>query len=369
MISVAIIHSQLKRHGSEKVLFEIAKNLKKEDVTVEVFVRPLFIKNQYYYKELKKIGIEIKKRFVTMRHLTYPLRKLYIKWIPKTFIEYAYKIIASNLYVKKLKKYDKIIVIGMETYCDSILLIDDKEMKRKVKVIHVMHAFQQERNYQTEYDLNEIIVIDEKQKKELISEDINLNISIMKLPFEMRKKNKNNINFVKNEILNIGVVSRLSLDRPNEIIFELYAQLKKINNNKKIKLHWFGGGDISIYKDLLKKLGIENEIIFHGHINGVDNLKEYDINIFWQTCMGKSLNYAPIELISLSYPTLLINIDKDLSFNSDKQVIVTNFTQLFDFHKDLNKKLEMLIDINYEFVKSNYIDNKTHSFKEYLFEN
>jgi hypothetical protein len=344
-------------------MYELAKIFVANGHKVGVLTRPVGIKHQFYYSLLMELGCSIHKRLVTLRHLAYILRWLKIDiFPPSAILKKLYIFLSKFLWWSTVNDYDSIYVIGMETYCDSFGALSASDIKSiDIEVFHVMHKFQQERDYSAEFNLDEIVVIDQKQEKELKKSMPKLKIkrSSLFVDFDFLPKftQFTKSNFDSRQILNIGVISRLTLDRPNEVIFRYFAVVKR---QFKVYLHWYGAGNPHLYDDLCKSLLIDpDDISFHGHTSDINADLDRDlIDLCWQTCMGSSLNYAPIELMGMCFPVYLINIDPDF-YPQDHHPcqIARTENEAIDFHKNIVQNPHYLNEIilnNRDYVTSTY---------------
>jgi hypothetical protein len=351
--SILFVHSQLAQHGSERLMFEISKILIASGHRVGVLTRPFGVTNQYYYSPLLKLGCTIHKKLITIRHIQYLLKPFKIKLHPLSgHFKFFYSLLSKLLLWKTIRDYDSVFVIGMETYCDSLGAMSINDINElEIEVFHVMHKFQQDRDYCSEYNLNEIVILDQKQKKELKSAMPQINCKMFPLIVDFKNLEKTNLyntpkqKNVRKKTLNIAVISRLFSDRPNEIIFEYFSVLR---SKFKLHLHWYGDGNKSLYDDLSKKLSVRSDdITFHGHSSDIQaDLYRDAIDLCWQTCMGLSLNYAPIELMSQSFPVYLINIDPDFTSNEDHPCeIATTKQEAINFHENIMLNLDYLDEL------------------------
>ena len=344
-------------------MYELAKIFVANGHKVGVLTRPIGIKHQFYYTHFLELGCSIHKRLVTLRHLAYVLRWLKIDIFPPSArLKKLYGLLSKFLWWSTVKDYDSIYVIGMETYCDSLGALSERDINSlDVEVFHVMHQFQQERDYSAEYNLDEIVVLDQKQERELFAAMpmVKLKRSSLLIDFSsLARFNPPAIPICNAEkILNIGVISRLSLDRPNEAIFRYFSVIKR---QFKVHLHWYGDGNPNLYDDLCKSLSIApDDITFHGHTSDIRGVLERDlIDLCWQTCMGSSLNYAPIELMGMCFPVYLINIDPDFyPHESHPCQIARTKDEAIEFYQNIIKNPGYLNEItlaNRDYVTTTY---------------
>jgi hypothetical protein len=344
-------------------MYELAKIFVANGHKVGVLTRPIGIKHQFYYALFLELGCSIHKRLVTLRHLAYVLRWLKIDIFPPSAqLKKLYGLLSKFLWLSTVKDYESIYVIGMETYCDSLGALSERAINSlDVEVFHVMHQFQQERDYSAEYNLNEIVILDQKQERELKSAmpKVKLKRSSLLVDFNYVPRFERIAMPIADggKILNIGVISRLSLDRPNEAIFRYFAVIKR---QFKVHLHWYGAGNLNLYDGLCKSLSIApDDITFHGHTSDIRGDLERDlIDLCWQTCMGSSLNYAPIELMGMCFPVYLINIDPDFyPQESHPCQISRTEDEAIEFHQNIIKNPGYLNEItlaNRDYVTRTY---------------
>lgn len=359
---VLFVHSQLKQHGSEKLMYELARILKKNSIRFDVLTRPFFINNQYYFPLFKSLGSNIIKRLITMRHFTFLFRRYRNQPShPITkFLRFIYKKIAYALYGQILEKYDRVIVIGMETYCDTVRFVNCR--KDHIFVHHVMHAVQQERDYLQEYDLNHVIILDEQQRYELSNGAKQLKLSLFPLPVDFKDKRYSGRALTWKapcfrSKIKIGVVSRVKKDRPNEPIFVHFSWLLREFD---AELHFFGDGDPDIYSELINNFGIpRSSIIFHGHTASIrESFYKNGISIAWSVTMAGSISYAAIDMIALGIPVFFINIGEPKGQTSGPNLEFSNSKEgTLNFHRALKNGTIVLDDVRrdqLQFVKARF---------------
>jgi glycosyltransferase involved in cell wall biosynthesis len=338
---ILFIHSQLVQHGSERYLFELCKSLNKDLFEIGILTRFFNIKNNYYYPKLIQLGCKIDTRLISKRYLNYFFRNTYnnnifIKKITNIFFNFI------NLLINKkyLNKFDLIIVIGIETYCDTVSPLLDSHSN--VIIHHVTHKFQFNRNYYLELNQNKIVINDDQQKDEL-SESILKNQDLFFLPLPMNFSDTVNLGekivFNHKEKIKIGIFSRLYKDRPNEPLFQLfYALSRKVSN---VELYFYGSGDPDLYSNLLQELNIKDKVIFKGHSESIANsIIEDKITILWLVSMDKSISYSSIEIAALGMPMVFWNLSLKKSHN--------------DLIKETNNALNSFNNIH-EFVEYNQL--------------
>ena len=380
---ILFVHSQLVQHGSERYLFELCKELDKNEFDIHILTRFFSVRNNFYYPKLIGIGCKIHTRLVSLRHLRYPIKLLYnnsklIRNVVKAFHRHLIKIIYFNYF----RKFDVIAVIGIETYCDALSPLLDSY--NNVIVHHVFHQFQFERNYFNEFKQTKIVICDQKQREEILNSKIS-KIILYNLPLPMSFDESINIGLTKkfnNNLVRVGVFSRLYKDRPNEPLFKCFAEFNKKYNNK-TELYFYGDGDSTQYNEILIDLKISDSVFFRGHSKSIsDSIITDQIDILWLVSMGKSISYSSIEISCLGMPMVFWNIDNDdyskiqtetsgaiHSFNNLEEFVEFNCSILGDYEKlrEVGQKLRFYV-INYYNIRNNikklekfYLENSSKS--------
>lgn len=131
------------------------------------------------------------------------------------------------------------------------------------------------------------------------------------------------------------LIIHLSNLRPVKRIPDLLNIMAKVISNKKIKLLILAGGDFSIYMPLVKKLGIEKQIIIQKNVLDVESyINAADIGLY--TSGEESFGMGILETMSYGKPVLATNAGGIGEFMQDKK---TGF--LFGIGKvnDFTKKI------------------------------
>lgn len=350
-IKILFVHSQLVQHGSERYLFEICKALDKNKFDIHILTRFFLIRNNFYYPLLQGIGCKIHARLVSLRHLRYPIKSLYnksekVRNVVKLFHGYLIQIIYCNYF----RKFDVIAVIGIETYCDALSPVLDKY--KNIILHHLFHEYQFERNYFNELNQNKIVIMDEKQKHEILKSFFS-DIILYEMPLVMNFENRLNIGLTKkfsNNVIRVGIFSRLFKDRPNEPLFKCFAEFIK-KYNSQTELYFYGDGDSTQYNELLENLNISDFVFFRGHSKSIsDSIISDNIDILWLCSMGKSMGYSSIEISSYGMPMVYWNLD-----NSDYSSILTEtrgamhsfnrYEEFVDFNCYILRDQQLLRDV------------------------
>jgi glycosyltransferase involved in cell wall biosynthesis len=344
---ILFIHSQLVQHGSERYLFELCKALDQNIFEINILTRFFKIKNNYYYPKLINIGCKIHTRLISLRYINFLFRSFYNKYyFLKYLTDNIFNVINYLINYKFLQKFDIIIVIGIETYCDTVLGLLGKNSN--VIIHHVTHRFQFDRDYFSELNQDIIVINDDQQKNEILNSNLN-NPTLFFLPLPMNFQNCINLgklhSVIDSQKIRIGVFSRLFKDRPNEPIFYRFQELSLQMPN--LELYFYGSGDSSLYNDILTELNITDKVFFKGHSNSISkSIVDDHIKILWLVSMDKSISYSSIEIASLGMPMVFWNLSNKMnyeeilyqtayainSFNNKKDFILYNIKIL---HNDL----------------------------------
>jgi hypothetical protein len=359
---ILVVHSQLAQHGSERMMYEIIRILMNESVEVNVLTRPVGVRNQYYYHKLRELNVPILTRLITFRHFSYFTKHVRnSNGTVSSVVKSIYRCVANNLYFGLYERYDRIIVIGMETYCDSFAFM--RGDKSKIRVHHVMHKFQQDRSYHREYDLDTLVVSDMRQHQEIRELLPNIALSLFPLPIDLRRHDTEEKKFpLRTEYgshgpLRIGVVSRVKSDRPNEPIFRHFAAL---DAHCSAELHFFGSGNPDIYFKFFNEINLDrSKVVFHGHAESiVQSFRNFSIDVAWSVSMRESISYAAIEMISQGIPIFFINIgEKNLIKSKDLINFSDRESETVFFHKQLIKgkiNLDYIRKDQFKFVEQSF---------------
>ena len=356
--TVLLVHSQLAQHGSERLLYELARLLTGQGHSVYVQTRPFFIKRQHYYPLLCELGVGIHRTLITRRHFSYLLRRIGCpQWVYEGCLKYLLECLYNFLTVHYYRKFDNLVFIGLETYCDSLGACGKSlELEAQTRVMHVMHKFQQDRDYLSEYRLKTLVCAEQVQVKEVYADRPDLETLVFTLPISVSEPSNSYQRPKSGSVIKLVVVSSLEQHRPNEIVFRYFAH---VQSRFPVELHWFGGGDISRYKNIAAEIGCEtNKIIFHGHVSNItERFDEIRGACFLQTAMLPTMNYAPIEIMLSKRPVFLININSDAEGILPELPVINDVRDmegLCEVLMDEGAKIHEIIANNYEYVREVY---------------
>lgn len=185
--------------------------------------------------------------------------------------------------------------------------------------------------------------------------DVVLN-EINDLDLQSRLNKINPLDFDKKIIL--GTVANVGMKyKGHRYVFEAIHELKKLGKNFEYRL--IGNGDQARLRALVKKLGIEQEVIFLGslpHKEVFEELKAIDVYI--QPSLQEGLPRAVVEAMSLACPVIGSNvggipelISQDMLFKKK------NSNQLANIIENLTKE-KLIIEAMNNFGKAKEFEDK-----------
>ena len=307
-MKIAIVHTLMKQHGTEKFMYEFTRLARQKGLDVDAYVSVAVSKRDYYYKEFYDIGVVPRRIFVTRRQLTFPLKRYRsIKAFRKisNFI-----LLPQQIWLRwRLKKYDKVFFWGMETYVD---LFPDLILGN-ARVVHVMNSFQMDEYYVGDYNLASIIVTDQTQTDELKLEKPALKThNVGNLIIDSTRYKKIKIEY-KTTFNHIALVSRLEASRPNEAIFDFFKVLE--NRFASVTLLIYGAGNKKIYSSYFEGMDEKSKVnpicrySFLGHSSNLySSFVKDEVQIGISVCMGNAFSYSALEMILMGVPVIFVNI-------------------------------------------------------------
>lgn len=185
--------------------------------------------------------------------------------------------------------------------------------------------------------------------------DVVLN-EINDLDLQSRLNKINSLDFDKKIIL--GTVANVGMKyKGHRYVFEAIHELKKLGKNFEYRL--IGNGDQARLRALVKKLGIEQEVIFLGslpHKEVFEELKAIDVYI--QPSLQEGLPRAVVEAMSLACPVIGSNvggipelISQDMLFKKKDS------NQLANIIENLTKE-KLIIEAMNNFGKAKEFEDK-----------
>jgi len=298
---VLFVLSQLVQHGSERYLFELCQALDKEEFEVEVMTRAISVKHHFYYPKLLALGIPVHRKLISRRYFIYPIKGLHrSSALVRQVVKSAHRAVIRLWYGRFFEAYDVIAVVGIETYCDALSPVLDRNTN--VVIHHVTHRFQFERDYLDECPQRRVVTLDQQQEREIEQSRMH-DATIYRLPLPMSLASRPHLpapSRTAGEPVRIGVVSRLYRDRPNEPLLRCFAAVLKKTD---AVLYFYGGGDKTQYDRLIDELGIREKVLFVGHQASLEEAIQRDrLSMLWLVSMGPSIFYGSVEVASLGVP-------------------------------------------------------------------
>jgi L-malate glycosyltransferase len=228
--------------------------------------------------------------------------------------------IGAAFKIKALCKKLNIDIIHTHYLRENYIALWSKLLKNKVKVIYTSH-FIQRNNFPTRICNrfltlfeSKVIAVCNRGKDMLAYNGINrdkidviyngVDINQWKEPFESKIREKYNI--LDDEFI-FSCASRFAHDKGHKFLVESVPLLKKMTN-KKFRLLLAGDGPfLEEIKALVKKLSVENEVIFVGFL---DNIKElfYGSDSYVNSSEHEALSFLIVEALASGLPTIVTNM-------------------------------------------------------------
>lgn len=106
----------------------------------------------------------------------------------------------------------------------------------------------------------------------------------------------------------LGTVANVGMKyKGHKYVLEAMAILKE--KGKKIKYHLIGNGDSTRLKDIVNKLGLENDVVFHGSLQHDEVFRELEkIDLYIQPSLQEGLPRSVVEAMSLGCPVIGSNV-------------------------------------------------------------
>lgn len=318
MKKIAIVISQLRQHGSERMAFELASFYRRTDNHPEV-ITGFKSQRQFYVREFNRLDIPIKYVLVSRRLVERLLFRLNFPENTRRIISDHWLRLVSIHLKKAFEKYDLVICVGTDTYCDTIKFAGIPT--NKLRIHTVLHPYQYERNYNLELPQgvrvvsNDSVIIKDimTQVKDSIIFKMGIFIDVERYSIPKNKF----ISCDSTKLLKrIGIASRLNHDRPDSEIIELI----KMNQNDNYEFFWYGSGDISKFREENELKSVSN-LHFRGHAENLPLQADEDgIQIFIHPMHYYSMSYAPIELALNGFLVAFVLLDSfDLYKHSDHE--------------------------------------------------
>lgn len=196
------------------------------------------------------------------------------------------------------------------------------------------------------------LIVPTKKAYDLFKEKykVDKNVHIIPTGIEIEKFYKENINEkklqmikdnlnIKNDDIVILYIGRLGQEKNVDFLIDNHGYFVK--ENKKVKLLIVGDGpDINRYKEKVKKLNLEETIIFTGKVPYNNIQYYYNIgNIFTTASTTETQGLTVIEAMATGIPVVCINDD------SFKNTVINELNGfLFENKKEYRKYMDLLIN-------------------------
>lgn len=325
-IRVLYFVDRMLKGGIQSLVFEIAKRINKDKFQLD-FLLLDDGKKYELEEELKELGCKV-----------YKLHGIWIR-TPIDFLRYTntledffkkhnnYDIVHMHsssknyLILKKAKKY------GIKTRIAHSHNIDFQTKNVFKKVIGNLFKFNLKK-YATDYFACSELAgkwlfgnsITNNEKFKIIHNAIDF--ERFKFNTEVREKIRKENRIEKNEIL-IGHVGRFSNQKNHEFLIEIFKELKRLNSRYKLILIGTGENELKI-KNIVKKLNLENDVIFAGFKNNVNEYMQA-MDVFLLPSKYEGLPVVGIEAQAAGLP---IFVSKDVITSELKITQLISFISL-----------------------------------------
>lgn len=325
-IRVLYFVDRMLKGGIQSLVFEIAKRINKDKFQLD-FLLLDDGKKYELEEELKELGCKV-----------YKLHGIWIR-TPIDFLRYTntledffkkhnnYDIVHMHsssknyLILKKAKKY------GIKTRIAHSHNIDFQTKNVFKKVIGNLFKFNLKK-YATDYFACSELAgkwlfgnsITNNEKFKIIHNAIDF--ERFKFNTEVREKIRKENRIEKNEIL-IGHVGRFSNQKNHEFLIEIFKELKRLNSRYKLILIGTGENELKI-KNIVKKLNLENDVIFAGFKSNVNEYMQA-MDVFLLPSKYEGLPVVGIEAQAAGLP---IFVSKDVITSELKITQLISFISL-----------------------------------------
>lgn len=345
-MKIALVCNNLSSGGAEKLVYDMAIEIKKKNISVDVILTTKFL--GVYDKDLNEKGINI----------------IYLNKGNENTI---YKF--SNIFklVKVLKKYD---VVHIHVFPVQLWgAIASIFLPKKIKFITTEHSTNNRRRNIRIFKIidrimysnyNNIIAITykvEKNLREWIGNDFNIDIienGIDLKRFSCAENKEFNFfeDFDKNKEKILIMVSRFV---PAKNQNTLISSLKYLSNTRLLLV---GEGElIGKSKELVNRLNLEKRVKFLGFRKDIPELLKY-ADLIVQSSNWEGLSLSMIEAMASGTPLIGSRVEGIIDLIEKKELLFENGNE-----KELAEKIKTLLE-NKELYKnmSNYLKEKSKNY-------
>lgn len=331
---LAIINHNLGSGGAEKLIYDMALELKKRNLNFSVIL--LTSVNDIYGKKLEEEGIEV--IYLSNKWDIYSPKNIFrLKKILKDYDVIHTHIYAAqfwtafaSLFLDKNKKYITTEHNTTNRRREKFFFkyIDKWMYSRYNKIVSITEA--------TQNNLKKWLGDKKESKYFIINNGINLDNYFNTKPIDRKLIDKN---ISQNDIL-ISMIGRFSEQKDQETLIKSMQFLNEI-----YKLILLGDGDSTKEKKIVEKLNLENRVYFLGYKSNVAEIvKSCDIAVLSSHWEGFGL--AAVESMALGIPTIGSNVE-------GLKEVLKNGGAVFERgnSKDLAEKIEYYINNKDEYEK------------------
>jgi glycosyltransferase involved in cell wall biosynthesis len=303
-VRLLFVINQFGQGGSERYLFELCSALDRRCFDVRILTRTGVDRTGFYYHRLSALDIPI---YPILPHVP-DVRRLapaLSSWRPyRVGRNRVSSWLAGWRVAEMVRSCDIVACIQIENF----LALQDTLRNHQGVVVHLMSS-----RFQYSYDPYDEVRQDRRQRFVTFDQSQNdeirsiRNAETFQWPLSMDFTSYPEITIpeVSDRPLKIGIVTRLSREKPLEPLFRAF---KELLTHVDATLHVYGGGDPSIFAGEIRRLDIERRVKFEGHReNLLAMLANDQLSMCWLMSVGTLLGYASIELAASGMPMAFWN--------------------------------------------------------------
>lgn len=392
-VKLLVVTNSLAQGGNERWVYEICKAINKEMFEIAVLCGEQYLITEpeqnfknYYYHELKNIGVKLYKYLPTAVERNFLRFNFYrFKRLVRSLVGLSKDKISSKI-KEVIKSYDVICVIDFYNYYD---LKNELHKRKEGKFFIVLHS------HKIQFDFDPYIKTFDKDKtynftyfcpNQIAEIGTNgLSIDNNDFFFNPLVLDLFNCDYLfnsadKKEFV-IAVFTRITKTKPIDSFIEAFSKIRRQTQNKCF-LNLYGEIVDEEYKQhlqkLMKDLEIEPESVrFMGHTKNIaDTIKKDKINLYWGVAINTSVGYSSIEVGAMGIPSIFWNWDNSTDSSSIIQQtdgLMMVYNQLEEFVENNLKYIadkDLLAELStkqrdYIFDK-HHIENRINNFEEYV---
>lgn len=355
-VKITHIISNLSIGGAQLLLFDIIKNLEKEEVDIEVIT----IDSGYYIEKFEKAGIKVydlRCKGLINPLIFFKLKSLLKKLNPLIVHTHLLK---ADFYGRIVAKWLKIPIIFSTCHNDST--IHKVQKKNKKNVFDIID------NWVIDYSSSNIIAISEKVKKFLISRKgpaLVSKISVIYNGIDIKKEKyilnpvqaeyfRNILGFNSNDFI-VSIIGRLE-EQKGHVKFLIFSSDLIRKYNLKILIIGEGSQRPNIETIILKE-NLEKNVFLIGFID--DTEKYFEIsNLIVIPSLWEGFGIVSCEAMIKGKIVLASNV------GGLSEIINNNINGFLYIDKELSVKLELIIDNykNLDYIGINAIETIKNKF-------